>query len=156
LNPKLFRENEEFYESAIIKKIEYITNVILHNNDIEVYNHLKAIEVTLHPFGIRWLRLLFLRELEFPFSLVIWDAIFATDNQEFCLVDFVFVALLSCLRDDILTMDNSSCMKFLMQPHYNLDPNDVLKTALYLQNPAVVFYFFLFFYFLFSIISFII
>ena len=85
----------------------------------------------------RWLRLLFLRELEFPCSLVIWDAIFATDNQELSLVNFIFVALLSCLRDEILRMDNSSCMKFLMQPHFNLDPNDVLKTALYLQNPAV-------------------
>ena len=80
---------------------------------------------------------MFLRELEFPFSLVLWDAIFATDNQEFSLVNYIFVALLASLRDEILRMDNSTCMKFLMQPHYNLDPVDVLKTALYLQNPAV-------------------
>ena len=85
----------------------------------------------------RWLRLLFLRELEFPACLVLWDAMFATDNVNLDLVDFLFVALLVCLRDEILKMDNSNCMKLLMQPHYHLDPLDVLRTALYLQNPAV-------------------
>lgn len=63
---------------------------------------------------------------------------FATDNVNLDLVDYLFVALLVCLRDEILKMDNSSCMKLLMQPHYYLDPLDVLKTALYLQNPAVI------------------
>ena len=65
---------------------------------------------------------------------------FATDSQELNLVNYLFVSLLVCLRDDILSMDNSSCMKLLMQPHFYLDPLDVLKTALYLQNPAVIKY----------------
>jgi TBC1 domain family protein 5 len=81
---------------------------------------LNKIQVTLHPFGIRWLRLLFLRELEFPTLLVFWDAMFAIDNKELSLVNFLFVALLTCLRDEILKMDNSGCMKLLMQPHFYL------------------------------------
>lgn len=137
LTPKLFRENEEFYESFIINKINYITKSVLQNNDIEVYNHLNLIGVSLHPFGIRWLRLLFLRELEFPQCLILWDAMFATDNKELGLVNYLFVALLACLRDQLLKMDNSSCMKLLMQPQFYLDSLDVLKTALYLQNPAI-------------------
>ena len=138
LTPKLFQENEEFYESTIINIINYITEKCLQNNDIEIYNHLNTIGVTLHPFGIRWLRLLFLRELEFPQCLILWDAIFATDNKELNLVNYIFVALLVCLRDELLKMDNSTCMKLLMQPHFHLDPLDVLRTALYLQNPAVI------------------
>jgi len=62
---------------------------------------------------------------------------FATDNKELNLVSYIFVALLACLRDELLKMDNSNCMKLLMQPHFHLDPLDVLKTALYLQDPAV-------------------
>jgi hypothetical protein len=81
---------------------------------------------------------LFLRELEFPASLVLWDAILATDNVSLSLVDYVFVALLTCLRERILSScDNSTCMRLLMQPHFDLDVVYVLKTALYLQNPAI-------------------
>ncbi len=137
LTPRLFQDSEEFYESTIINKINFITDKVLHNNDIEIFNHLSLIDVTLHPFGIRWLRLLFLRELEFPQCLILWDAMFATDNRQLNLVSYIFVALLVCLRDELLKMDNSNCMKLLMQPHFHLDPLDVLKTALYLQDPAV-------------------
>ena len=80
---------------------------------------------------------MFLRELEFPNCLILWDAIFATDNKKLSLVNYIFVSLLSCLRDDLLKMDNSSSMRLLMQPHLHLDSLDVLKTALYLENPAV-------------------
>jgi len=85
----------------------------------------------------RWLRLLYIRELEFPSCLILWDAIFATDNKELSLVNYLFVSLLMCLREEILRMDNSDCMHLLMQPHFYLKPLDVLKTALYLQNPGV-------------------
>ena len=81
--------------------------------------------------------MLFLRELDFPSCLILWDAIFAVDNQDFSLADYIFVALLACLRDRILYVDNSSCMRLLMQPHFHLDPIDVLNTALYYQSPEV-------------------
>ena len=80
---------------------------------------------------------MFLRELEFPSCLVLWDAIFATDNQRFSLSDYIFVALLCSLRDKLLKSDHSGCMKILMQAHYELDSVEVLRTALYLHNPAV-------------------
>ncbi|RNA28356.1 TBC1 domain family member 5-like isoform X2 [Brachionus plicatilis] len=136
-NPRLFLEEDQFIESKIIHKINFITNVVLKNNDIEIFDHLNKIDVSLCPFGIRWLRLLFTRELSFPDCLILWDAIFATDYNDFSLVNYIFVALLTYLRDDILKMDNSGCLRLLMQPHYHLDVLEVLKTALYLQNPAI-------------------
>ncbi len=82
------------------------------------------------------MRLLFTRELKFPFNLVLWDAIFAVDHQEFKLVNYIFVSLLICLRNEILKSDNSSCMGLLMQSHYQIDPLNVLAVALYLFDPV--------------------
>jgi TBC1 domain family member 5 len=139
LTPTLYKYDDslELNDNLITSKINKITHVILKNNDFEVYNHMLEIDVSLHLFGLRWLRLLFLRELDFPSVLVLWDAIFAADPCGLDLVDFIFVSLLICLREKILSMDNSECMRLLMQPQYHLDPNEVLKTALYLQNPEV-------------------
>ena len=85
----------------------------------------------------RWLRLLFLREMEFPACIVLWDALFALDNREFSLTNEIFVSLLICLRGDLLDADQSTCMHMLMQPHLTLSPLEVLKTALYLHDPGV-------------------
>ena len=137
MTPKLFVEEDRSLESAIIHKINYITNVVLKNNDFEIYNHFNKIDFSCHPFGIRWLRLLFLRELEFPSNLIFWDAIFAVDKFEFNLANYIFVSILSYLREEILSSDNSGCMNLLMQHQFHLNPLEILKTALYYYNPAV-------------------
>jgi hypothetical protein len=83
------------------------------------------------------LRLLFIRELEFPKCLILWDAIFAVDRLHLSLVEYIFVGLLTCLRDKILLSDVSNCMRLLSQPHTYLDTLDVLKRALYLKSPEI-------------------
>ncbi len=88
----------------------------------------------------RWLRLLFLRELEFPPCLILWDAIFAIDRNTFNLADFIFISLLMSLRDRIIFTDNSNCLRLLMQQDLRIDCLNILKKALYLQNPEVVLY----------------
>lgn len=52
MNPKLFQEEDRTVESAIINKINFITNIVLKDNDIEVYNHLNEADVSTHPFGM--------------------------------------------------------------------------------------------------------
>lgn len=81
--------------------------------------------------------MLFIRELEFPKCLILWDAIFAVDRLNLSLVEYIFVSLLTCLRDKILSSDVSNCMRLLSQPHVYLDTLDVLKRALYLQSPEI-------------------
>ncbi len=51
MNPKLFKEERNFYETPIINKINHITK-ILKDNDIEIFNHLNDIDVSLQPFGM--------------------------------------------------------------------------------------------------------
>lgn len=110
----------------------------------------------------RWLRLLFLRELEFPPCLILWvafcilfyflnclhwvflfnkDAIFAIDKNNFSLADFIFISLLMSLREKIIFTDHSNCMKLLMQQDLRIDCLNILKRALYLQNPEVFYSF---------------
>ena len=85
----------------------------------------------------RWLRLLFLLEMEFPAYIVLWDARFALDNREFSLTNEIFVSLLICLRGDLPDADQSTCMHMLMKPRLTLSPLEVLKTTLYLHDPDV-------------------
>jgi hypothetical protein len=51
MNPRLFYEETNFYETPIINKINHITK-ILEFNDIEISNHLKQVDVSLQPFGM--------------------------------------------------------------------------------------------------------
>jgi len=133
---KLFVEEDD-YENVIIAKINFIRNVLLKDNDSELYFYFNKTDISLAPFGIRWLRLLFVRELEFPKCLILWDAIFAVDRNTFALADFIFVSLLMGLREQILKSDHSNCMKLLMQQHLHLTTLDVLQRALYLYNPEI-------------------
>ncbi len=65
------------------------------------------------------------------------DAIFAIDKNNFSLADFIFISLLMSLREKIIYSDNSNCMKLLMQQDLRIDCLNLLKRALYLQNPEV-------------------
>jgi hypothetical protein len=50
---KPFQEIQESSNTnTIINKINFIMNETLKNNDIEIFNHLNKIDVSLHPFGM--------------------------------------------------------------------------------------------------------
>lgn len=52
---RLFRDNsmeQSVSVNKIINKINHIANFTLKNNDIEIYNHLNQVDVSLHPFGM--------------------------------------------------------------------------------------------------------
>lgn len=138
-NPKLFAEEEEPIESSILVKVNRIFNEVLRKNDIELYDHFNKIDLSTHLFGIRWLRLLFLRELEFPSVLILWDAIFALDKQRFDLVDCLFISILIYLKEHLLATDISGCLQLLMQQQLHLDPRGVLKKALLYYIPSVIY-----------------
>lgn len=139
MNPKLFQEEEEPIESPIVIKVNQIFNEVLRKNDIELFRHFNAIDLSTHLFGIRWLRLLFLRELDFPSVLILWDAIFALDKNRFGLVDYIFISILIHLKDTLLANDISGCLQILMQQQLHLDSHRVLRKALLYFIPSVFF-----------------
>ncbi|XP_035212198.1 TBC1 domain family member 5-like isoform X3 [Stegodyphus dumicola] len=106
---------------------------LLRHHDEELFMFLEQMEIIPQIYGIRWLRLLFGREFALHDLLIVWDAIFA-DSITFCLVDYIFVAMLIAIRDSVLQSDYASCLSYLM--HYpKVDVHYIINLALFLRNP---------------------
>lgn len=71
---------------------------------------------------IRWLRVLFTREFTLKQSIMLWDALFLHKGLQ--LVDFLAVAMLSYIRQDLLSLDATLCLMKVF--HYpSLDDRQV-------------------------------
>lgn len=115
-------------------KLCRINQSMLKAHDLAVYTHLENMEIPLHVFGIRWLRLLFGREFILPELLILWDAIFA-DSLAFNLVDYIFVAMLMCIRKPLLNSDYAKCLSYLMKFPAGRNVTYILQLALHLKDP---------------------
>lgn len=115
-------------------KLCRINQSMLKAHDLAVYTHLENMEIPLHVFGIRWLRLLFGREFVLPELLILWDAIFA-DSLAFNLVDYIFVAMLVCIRKPLLNSDYAKCLSYLMKFPAGRNVTYILQLALHLKDP---------------------
>ncbi|VDP12014.1 unnamed protein product [Soboliphyme baturini] len=78
-----------------------------------VIAHLYSIGIPIEIYGIRWLRVLYIREFEIASLLSLWDAIFA-DNLPFFHLLYVFVAMLVYVRGRLLSSGVSGCLQLLM------------------------------------------
>lgn len=115
-------------------KLCRINQSMLKAHDFAIYTHLENMEIPLHVFGIRWLRLLFGREFILPELLILWDAIFA-DSLAFNLVDYIFVAMLMCIRKSLLNSDYAKCLSYLMKYPAGRNVTYILQLALHLKDP---------------------
>ncbi|XP_055378420.1 TBC1 domain family member 5 homolog B isoform X2 [Condylostylus longicornis] len=122
-------------EVEVIGQLNYIRENILRKEDPYLYNHLQELEIPLHLFGIRWLRLLFGREFPLLDLLMLWDAIFA-ESDNFQLPNYILVAMLIRIRDKLILNDYTSCLTLLMRYPNNIDIGLVLRHALYMCFPA--------------------
>ncbi|XP_014093200.3 TBC1 domain family member 5 isoform X1 [Bactrocera oleae] len=118
----------------IISQLISIREKILAKEDLHLHNYLLKLDIPLHIFGIRWLRLLFGREFALLDLLVIWDAIFA-DSDHFNLPNYILVAMLIRIRDKLLLSDQTSCLTYLMRYPTNVDVNLILRHALHMLMP---------------------
>lgn len=115
-------------------KLCKINQAMLRTQDPAVFAHLENMEIPLHVFGIRWLRLLFGREFILPELLILWDAIFA-DSLAFNLVDHIFVAMLTCIRKLLLNADYAQCLSYLMKYPAGRKVTYILQLALHMKDP---------------------
>ncbi|KAL4906610.1 hypothetical protein BDW74DRAFT_150810 [Aspergillus multicolor] len=122
----------------IILQCEHIHNDLLVATDLELADHLQALDILPQIFLTRWMRLLFGREFPFQEMLVIWDALFAEGLRPE-LVDFVCVAMLLRVRWELLGSDSSTALTTLLRypsPHPHA-PVSFVVDGLYLeQNPT--------------------
>ncbi|EDV27648.1 uncharacterized protein TRIADDRAFT_53568 [Trichoplax adhaerens] len=121
--------------SHLAKKVNYIQNVLLKRIDYELCSHLARLDIAPQIYGIRWIRVMFGREFPMDDVLVLWDAIFA-DGKPFSLVDYVYVAMLTYIRNWLLESDYATCMTKLMKYPPAGDISYFIDKALYVRDPS--------------------
>ncbi|XP_017000760.2 TBC1 domain family member 5 [Drosophila takahashii] len=127
-------DNETPTEAEVIGQLNFIRDKILAKQDQHLHHYLQKMEIPLHIFGIRWLRLLFGREFMLLDLLLLWDAIFA-DSDRFDLPNYILVAMLVHIRDKLLLSDYTTSLTYLMRYPGNVDVHLVLRHALFMLNP---------------------
>ncbi|KAI8886319.1 RabGAP/TBC [Backusella circina FSU 941] len=105
----------------------------LRTADPYLYRHLESFGIEPQLYGIRWIRLLFGREFEIHNLLVLWDAIFAQDST-LQIVDYICLAILLRLRDQLLSMDYAECLSLLMRLPPIARPASLVQQAKKLQQ----------------------
>ncbi|CAO1638317.1 unnamed protein product [Parajaminaea phylloscopi] len=101
-------------ETAMTRHISRIRGS-LAQVDPALSAHLTEIGIEMQIFALRWLRLLFSRELAPASLLLLWDELIAHADDE-ALLDWVCVAILLRLRGQLLSADQSGAFTALMRP----------------------------------------
>ncbi|KAI8327168.1 rab-GTPase-TBC domain-containing protein [Choanephora cucurbitarum] len=101
--------------------------------DPYLYQHLENFGIEPQLYGIRWIRLLFGREFEIHELLKLWDAIFAQDRT-LEIVEYVCLAILLRMRDQLLNKDYAECLSMLMRPSEQMKPAGLVEQARYLKD----------------------
>ncbi|PYH95529.1 RabGAP/TBC [Aspergillus ellipticus CBS 707.79] len=131
-------ENGQADVIPIVHQCERIHNELLVTADLELADHLQALEILPQIFLTRWMRLLFGREFSFQEVLVIWDRLFA-EGLRTELIDFICVAMLLRIRWQLLSADSSGVLSMLLRypsPHPHA-PLSFVHDGIYLeQNPT--------------------
>lgn len=96
-NSDLTTSSSPSTSSPIVERSKRIHEQLLRQADLELAEHLSAIEVLPQIFLIRWIRLLFGREFAFDEVLSLWDVLFAVDPT-LDLVDLICVSMLLRIR----------------------------------------------------------
>ncbi|GES66145.1 TBC domain protein [Aspergillus terreus] len=131
-------QNGQLDAIPIVHQCQYIHDNLLMTADLELADHLQALEILPQIFLTRWMRLLFGREFPFQDVLVMWDVLFSEGLRPE-LVEFVCVAMLLRIRWQLLSADASTVLTTLLrypspQPHA---PQSFVYDGLYLeQNPT--------------------
>ncbi|KAI8060074.1 rab-GTPase-TBC domain-containing protein [Gongronella butleri] len=119
--------------NPIVNVCQRIQNQYLRVVDQHLYRHLTSFGIEPQLYGIRWLRLLFGREFDFSNLLKLWDAIFAQDPT-LQIVDYVCVAILLRLHDQLMAGDYAECLSVLMRGPRISKPKTLVEQAKYLQQ----------------------
>ncbi|RHZ68124.1 GTPase-activating protein GYP6 [Aspergillus thermomutatus] len=122
----------------IVNQCQHIHHNLLTTTDLELADHLQALEILPQIFLTRWMRLLFGREFPFQDVLSLWDLLFA-EGLRSELIEFICVAMLLRIRWQLLGAEYSSALTTLLrypspQPQ---SPQSFVHDGLYLeQNPT--------------------
>ncbi|WRT63648.1 uncharacterized protein IL334_000571 [Kwoniella shivajii] len=125
-------------QAPIITRCNYIHTSLIRRIDPQLWERLETEGVEAQIWAIRWIRLIFTRELPFSLAMRIWDGVFAEDPG-LGLLDFICVAMLLLIRNELIEADYPTLLTQLLHypspsTSYPFEPFLVLSQALFLRN----------------------
>ncbi|KAL2916033.1 hypothetical protein HK105_204457 [Polyrhizophydium stewartii] len=115
--PSFFARPKDKLQARVVPVIatcRRIQGELLLALDAELSRHLETLGIEPQLYGLRWLRLLFMREFPLEQALVLWDGLFAEDSS-LALAEWVAVAMLIYVRAEVLKSDFAMAMHILMK-----------------------------------------
>lgn len=124
--------------NAILVKSAEVQNTLLAKHDAHLARHMTELGIEPQLYMIKWVKLLFGREFHFEDVLTLWDAVFAYDAHN-TLLDYIAAAMLIYIREQLLHMDYSACLKRLLKYPPVEDVVPFIENALALtRNQSIV------------------
>ncbi|WWC85741.1 uncharacterized protein L201_000607 [Kwoniella dendrophila CBS 6074] len=125
-------------QAPIITRCNHIHTDLLRRIDPQLWERLETEGVEAQIWAIRWIRLIFTREIPFPIAMRIWDGVFAEDPG-LGLLDFVCVAMLLLIRNELIEADYPTLLTQLLHypspsPTYPFEPFMILSQAIFLKD----------------------
>nr|XP_019002644.1 uncharacterized protein I203_04430 [Kwoniella mangroviensis CBS 8507]OCF66105.1 hypothetical protein I203_04430 [Kwoniella mangroviensis CBS 8507] len=125
-------------QAPIITRCNNIHSSLIRRIDPQLWERLETEGVEAQIWAIRWIRLIFTREVPFPLAMRIWDGVFAEDPG-LGLLNFICVAMLLLIRNELIEADYPTLLTQLLHypspsPSYPFEPSLILSQALYLKN----------------------
>ncbi|ORX33597.1 rab-GTPase-TBC domain-domain-containing protein [Kockovaella imperatae] len=124
--------------APIIQRCIRIHLELLRKIDPQLWERLETEGIEAQIWAIRWIRLIFTRELPFTTALRLWDGIFAEDPS-LAILDFVVLALLLLIRNELLNADYTVLLTTLLHypapsQTYTLSPFLIITQAVFLRD----------------------
>ncbi|RXK39143.1 hypothetical protein M231_03648 [Tremella mesenterica] len=124
--------------APIITRCNYIQNSLLRRVDPQLRETLDKEGVEGQLYLIRWIRLLFTRELPFGLAMRLWDGVFSEDPS-LGLLDYICITMLLLIRNELIDAEYPTLLTHLLHfpspsPTYPFQPHLIISQALFLRN----------------------
>ncbi|KAK6414925.1 hypothetical protein LTR95_017659, partial [Oleoguttula sp. CCFEE 5521] len=123
-------------ENPMVARSRRIVFELLPLLDKELAQHLEKLDIVPQVFLMRWIRLLFGREVPFDDLLTMWDVLFAEDTS-LELVDHICLTMLLRIRWELMEGDYNGVLTSLLRypaPDKDFRPQTFVTDALYLRD----------------------
>ncbi|KAI9635956.1 rab-GTPase-TBC domain-containing protein [Dioszegia hungarica] len=120
--------------APIILRCQQLHNSLLRRIDPQLWERFETEGLEPQIWAIRWIRLIFTRELPFPAAIRLWDGIFAEDPG-LGLIDYVCIAMLLLIRNEHYSTLLSKLLRYpSSSTQYPFSPHLILAQALFLRG----------------------
>lgn len=118
----------------IVAKCEHVLELLRHI-DPALAQHLGSLGIEPQIFCLRWIRMIFTREFALEHAVAIWDGLFASGSS-LDLVDYICIAMLLRIRNQLLAGDHSSALQSLLRypVEAQVQPSLLVKQAIFLRD----------------------